>query len=180
MTDIYNRFRLLVRLKLGRCPRCIQWSFRGAVLFWALKLLLPAQTPRFCTDTVVAISAAFTSLWLMHIVVAGCRRARASFRGAMQNQSSFIQRRRAALDFMRATIAVIGVSIVFPQLADPAQQRCESGFHLCADGRHCCRDGYNYACPENECTGETGKCRKVITEEDYSYLQRCCRGFFRC
>ena len=76
------RLRNLVSAKLGRCPRCIRASIIGTVAGWILVAAANAWANPLALYLVLPIAAAFTLVFVAHVVAIGAREvaARRRFR----------------------------------------------------------------------------------------------------
>lgn len=179
MKDKVNLFASVaieqIRSKLGRCPKCMRWSFRGSVISW-FGVLLSSEFFVGVWPFALAVALGFTLLWGLHI-------CRFTFRYANEaaDKPHIEQRkisRRAMLRLAYGAAIAVSVSAMLPTLTNA--QECESGYHLCGDRKHCCPNGANYACPYNECTKAKNKCVTLKTDEDFAYYRQCCPGLFTC
>ena len=164
-----------IRLKLGRCPKCMRWSFRGTVISWFGVLLLSQGFVGVWTFALPR-AIAFTLLWMAHIGRFGARYAGERPENEVSQRDRIS--RRAMLRFAYGAVLAVSVSAMLPTLA--SAQECVAGYHLCGDRKHCCPNGANYACPYNECTKAQNKCVTLKTDEDFAYYRQCCPGLFTC
>lgn len=98
----------LVRMKLGRCPRCWRLSFQGAAIGWLAAILLYMLWPdspawRFF----LAWPLAFTALWLLHIAVFVGRVAVAQRREGIEGSERVMSRR----ELLKAAQFAVVVSV---------------------------------------------------------------------
>lgn len=170
-----GKFVEQVRIKLGRCPKCMRWSFRGTAISWFGVLLL-GQAFVGIWPFALPIAVAFTLLWMLHIGRFSTRYSREH--AEKENLQSNRFSRRDILRIAYGAFVGVSVSAMLPIVAN--SQECQSGYHLCGDRKHCCPNGTNYACPYNECTKVSGKCVTLKTDEDFAYYRQCCPGLFTC
>ena len=179
MVRLVDRARVAISMKIGRCGRCMRLSLRGAVAGWIVLIAVSHFAPRYGV-LVSPWPISFTALWLLHIGTYGVRAARTRQESAETEGGAHGMTRRALfLRFAGAASFAVLVSATLPEISR-AQSSCVTGYHLCADRQHCCANGYNYACPTDICTNETGKCRSVTTAEDLKSFQSCCPTGFAC
>jgi hypothetical protein len=170
--QLVRRIRDLVSVKLGRCPKCMRWAFRGAVLGLLATLVAHQLIPSWWLAVLFG-AMPFIGLWMLHILVFARRASRPiSGVGERGSWGSEITRRDLILRGMRAAFLAVMVSVAVPRLSRSGG--CPRGYHECSAGDWCCPDGTNFFCGYNECTGQHNECLNVQDDDTYYRVQKCC------
>jgi hypothetical protein len=171
---IVEKLRLFVSAKLGRCPRCMRWALRGAVITWAAVIVVHYLSSNLWY-WFLPLPVSFTALWCLHIATFGRRAVRAATNGETRETVSDALTRRKFLRFARAAAFAVSLSAVLPKLAKA--QACDPGWGKCRGIDVCCPPGYHYYCSHNQCKkDQTFKCYEARTEEALANLKQCCDG----
>src|SRR5258708_5169126 len=161
--------------KLGRCPLCMRWALRGAVIGWAAVNVIRKLAPRW-SYLLLPLPLSFTALWCLHIVVFGRRAIQASASREFK-EGSVLLTRSSVLRFARAAAFGVAVSAMLPSMGRTAE--CDEGFSKCNGVDACCPKGYRYYCSHNSCKrDQTYKCYQIKTDEQLAHLRDCCDGVF--
>lgn len=162
--------------KLGRCPLCMRWSLRGAVIGWLAVIVLAYVEPRW-SYLFLPWPVSFTALWCLHIAVFGRRAMQALANRDPKVKGSFLLTRRSVLGFARAAGFAVALSAMLPSIGRAGE--CREGYSKCKGVDTCCPDGYQYYCSHNQCKqDQTRKCYKIDTDEQLANLRSCCDGTF--
>jgi hypothetical protein len=179
--------RMLMSRKLGKCPKCMKASARGAFAGWiAYAILYLVRPTPLLRVFVLAVAASFSLLMISHIVaytlrVTFCLRnsARdATGQAIPGNQSGSRWSRRQLLRASVQIGLVGGIVATFGSLIK-AHAACPAGSLDCGNG-WCCPADTPYFCGYNSCKGVSRKCFRGATSEDLKELQQCCSSLIHC
>ncbi len=181
MRNLYQQWSDYFRIKFGRCPKCMQWSFRCALAGWIVLGLTVVIYPE-ATDLVVLWPVGMTLLWMAHIVTFGFRGLRIVIEKSERSDgtvgASALTRRRIIWFAQFASSAVLA-SAVLPRLAS-AYGDCPGNMHICSDDKHCCPPGGDYDCVVDTCNPGKSRTCYPATDENLKYLQQCCSQLISC
>lgn len=198
ITVLRRQLSAFISAKLGRCPRCMRASIRGAILGWGAM----AGTHRLWPDSlfqwiVLVWPAAFTLLWVAHILTFGVRRMRwiratraVASKTAPIAHSAHGQAGLASPISRRGMLVMLAQGIFVAALfsvASPlrATDGCPSNMPLTCGDRWCCERGNTLHCPHSTCKdvpdGKVG-CYNPnrLTDEQLAYLRDCCPELTKC
>lgn len=163
MKAAFSGFVSLLSAKVGRCPKCMRASLKGALLGWvavAVAYLLWPNTRFWYIALLWPLS--FSALWLAHIATFGIRIVVAARRvertqavgpaGGLEADTPLvvgeasdgrISRRRMLRYFFEGAALAVLTSVSFPSSAEGSGHLLEYGVY-CGEGSRCRND---YRCP---------------------------------